>query len=235
MDKLNKYYIETLKKIDTLIKDQQWEEAFEIVAQEIASPYIPAEYMERFEQLYVELNKIVMVNHIKERYHSMTKMEMLAKTYDGRRFDVNLFSYLIGKFYEELDQIDLQYINKIFSDKHLANAEKIFALEQLKLAGISYTFDFFNNVLNKTFAINTLSDFEYNKHRYFKTTKQQIDNILLKNPSLATLSNELLLIIYEYYFGNQPPYDSLALAEKLTAYVQTYFDKSYKPDGNFKL
>jgi hypothetical protein len=235
MDKLNKYYIETLKKIDSLLQQKQYEEAFEIVSQEIASPYIPMEYIERFEQLYVELNKIVMVNQIKEHYNNMTKMQMLAKVYDGKKFDVNLFSYLIGKFHQEFDNVDLQYINKIFIDKHIANSEKIFALEQLKLTNISYTFDYFNNVLNKTFKINTTSDFEFNKHPYFKVVKRQIDDILMKDPSLATLSNELLSIIYEYYFGSQPSYEPIVLADKLTRYVKTYFDQSYKPDAEFKI
>jgi hypothetical protein len=235
MDKLNKYYIETLKKVDSLLHDKRYEEAFELVSQEIASPYIPMEYIERFEQLYVELNKIVMVNQIKHQYNSMSKMEMLAKIYDGKKFDVNLFSYLIGKFYEKLDHVDFQYINKVFNAKHIANTEKIFALQQLKLANISYTFDFFNNVLNKTFKMNPIDSFEYVNHPYFQNVKQKIDDILLKNPSLATLSNELLSIIYEYYFGGQPSFEPSVLANKLTDYVKTYFDQSHKSDIEFKL
>jgi hypothetical protein len=235
MDKLNKYYIETFKKIDSLLKNKEYEEAFEIVSQEIASPYIPMEYIERFEQLYVELNKIIMVNQIKHHYNNMSKMEMLGKVYDGKKFDVSLFSYLIGKFHKEFDNLDFQYINKIFSSHQIPNTEKIFALEQLKLTNISFNFDFFNNVLNKVFKVNTTNDFEYSNHPYFKAVKQEIDDILMKDPSLATLANELLLIIYEYYFGTQPSYEPNVLANKLTSYVKTYFDQSYKPDAEFKI
>ena len=235
MDKLNKYYVEILKKINSLLQEKQYEEAFEIVSQVITSPYIPMEYIERFEQLYVEINKIIMANQIKDKYNSMSKMEMLAKIYDRKKFDVNLFSYLLGKFHDEIDQIDLQYINKFFLEHNIPNTEKIFALEQLKLIKKNYVFDFFNNVLNKNFKIDVNSDFEYLKHPYFKSVKQQIDEILMKDPSLATLANELLLIIYEYYFGSQPSYEPIVLADKLTRYVKTYFDHSYKPDIEFKI
>jgi hypothetical protein len=234
MDKLNKYYVEIMKKLDDLLQQKQYAEAFELVSQEIASPYIPMEYIERFEQLYVQLNKIVMADQIKDQYNSMSKMEMLAKTYDGKKFDINLLSFLLGKFHEEIDQVDLQYINKIFQDKNITNTEKIFALEQLKLANITYSFDYFNNVLNRTFKIDTSTDFEYFKHQYFKNVKNKIDDILLKDPSLATLANELLVIIYEYYFGSQPSYEINVLADKITSYVKTYFDQTYKPDEEFK-
>jgi hypothetical protein len=234
MSELNKYYQETLKKIDTLVRDKQYIEAFEIVSQEIASPYIPMEFVERFEQLYVDLNKIVMVNQIKDKYNNMSKMEMLGKVYDGKKFDLNLLSYLLGKFHKEIDQIDLQYLNKIFLDKHVSNAEKIFALEQLKLSDIPYTFDFFNNVLNKQFKASTNSQFEYHTHPYFSIVKKKTENILMKDPSLATLCNELLVVIYEYYFGSQPSYEVNVLADKLTRYVRTYFEPAYKPEPEFK-
>jgi hypothetical protein len=230
MNKLNKYYEEILKKVHSLLETKQYEEAFEIVSQEIASPYIPAEYIEIFEKFYVDLNKIVMVNQIKNRYSSMSKMEMLGKAYDGKKIDVNLFCYLLGKYCKEFDNVDLQYINKIFTNKAIANDEKIFVLQQLKLAEVTYTFDFLNIVLNKTYKINTTDDFEYSKHPYFKNVRRQIEDTLMKDPSLANLANELLLIIYEYYFGSQPSYESTVLANKLVTYVQGYFGDTHKRD-----
>jgi hypothetical protein len=235
MAKLNKYYEDILRKIDKFLSNKQYESAFELVNQEIASPYIPMEYVERFEQLYVEINKIVMVNQIKHKFNSMSKMEMLGKIYDGKKVDLNLLSFFLGKFHKEIDIIDLQYLNKIFSDKSIGNTEKIFALEQIKLSDINYTFDYNNGIINKIFKVDTSNDFEFNKHPYFVQTQKAIEKILIKDPSLATLAHELLMIVYEYYFGTQPYFEPMVLADKLSKYVQAYFDNKYKPDAEFKI
>jgi hypothetical protein len=235
MKEINKYYEVILKKVNSLISNKEYQEAFEIVSQEIASPYIPMEFIERFEQLYVELNKIVMINQIKNEYNNMTKMEMLGKIYDQKKLDLNLLSFFLGKFHNDIDTIDLQYINKIFMDKHISNNEKIFVLEQLKFAKIFYTFDFFNNVLNASHKISSNDSFEYHTHHYFKDVKVKMQNILFKDPSLLTLANELLTMIYEYYFGSQPPYETIVLADKLARYVKTYFEPQNKPEPEFKV
>jgi hypothetical protein len=235
MTKLNKYYEEILRKVDKFIAEKNYDEAFELVSQEIASPYIPMEYVERFEQLYVEINKIVMVNQIKHKYNNMSKMEMLGKIYDGKKVDLNLLSFFLGKFHKQIEPMDLQYLNKIFMDKTITNTEKIFALEQIKITEIHYIFDYNNGFINKIFTINTNSDFEFHKHSYFVQTQKLIEDILIKDPSLATLAHELLLIIYEYYFGTQPYFESVVLADKLTRYVKAYFDNKYKPDVEFKI
>jgi hypothetical protein len=217
-----------------LLAGEKYDDAFEIVNQEITSPYIPMEYIERFEHLYVDINKIVTVNQIKDKYNSMSKMEMLGNIYKNNKLDLNLLSFFLGKFHKQIDNIDLLYLNKIFADKTINNSEKIFALEQLKLADIRYIFDYSNGLINKTFKIDVSSDFEFNRHPYFLNVGKAIEQILMKDPSLATLSRELLMIIYEYYFGTQPYYQPSALANKLTDYVKTYFDPKYEPDIEFK-
>jgi hypothetical protein len=234
MTKLNKYYETILERIEKLIQEKKYDEAFEIVKQEIASPYISLEYIDRFERLYVDLNKIVLVNQIKNQYNNMSKMEMLGKIFDDKKFDINLFSFMLGKFHKDLESLDLEYINKIFKSKNISNSEKIFALQQMKLVNLVHAFDYFNNALNQTFSINLNDDFEYNKHPYFLQVKDQVNQVLLKNPSIATICNELLLLIYEHYFGSQPSYDTNILANKLSDYVQTYFEPEHKSDREFQ-
>jgi hypothetical protein len=231
---MNKYYEDTLKKINELKQKKQWEDALELVNQEISSPYIPSEYIETFEKLHIEVNREVIVNRIKDKFSKMNKMEMLAHIYRDGKLDLNVLSYFLAKFVQEIEQTDLMYLNKIFLDKNIPNNDKIFALSQIKLCNLDYEFQYFNKINKQTFNLNPNSDFEFEQQPYFVNTKKLIDTLLMKEPSLITLANEILIVIYEYFFNSHPEYDEQYLATQLSQYVHTYFEPKIQPDPKFK-
>jgi hypothetical protein len=201
-----------------------------MVNQELASPYIPIEYIQDFERLYVEISRKVIANEITTKYESMSKMKMLGEIYDGKKINVNVLSFFLGKFIKDIDEVDLQFINKIFTDKTIDNNTKLFILVQLKDAGVSYEFDFYNNLTNSNFKLSPQSSFEFGNVEFFNKVNKIISDRLSKEPSLIVIAKELLVIIYEYYFNQIPPYTIEVLSDNLTKYISQYFnDKKSKP------
>jgi hypothetical protein len=193
--------------------------------QELASPYIPIEFIQQFEQLYIEISEKVLVAEIKNKYETMTKMKMLSEVYDGKKLNINVLSFFLGKFAHELDQIDLQFINKIFLDRSIDNNTKLFVLTLMKDADISYEFDFYNSMINTTIKINSKSDFEFEQTQYFNKVAKLIEDALAKEPSLIVIAKELLMVIYEYHFNTIPPYSVELLSNNLRQHVLRYFEQ----------
>jgi hypothetical protein len=204
-----------------------------LVNQELASPYIPAEYIQEFERLYVEISRKVIADEIKHKYNNMSKMKLLAEIYDGKKLNINVLSFFLGKFLKEIDGVDLQFINKIFLDKNIDNDNKLFIMSQLKDAGISYEFDFYNKMTNSSIKLNSQSNFEFEHIDFFNKTNKSINDKLSKEPSLIGIANELLVIIYEYYFNQIPPYTVEDLSENLVKYVGQYFNNDKHQQTNF--
>jgi hypothetical protein len=199
-----------------------------MTSQELVSPYIPIKFMQQFEQRYVEINQKVLVDEIKNKYNAMTKMKMLSEVYDGKKLNINVLSFFLGKFAREIDQIDLQFINKIFLDHNIDNNTKLFVLTQIKDAEISYEFDFYNSMINKTIKVNSKSDFEFEQTEYFNKINKLIEDTLSKEPSLIVIAKELLMVIYEYHFNTIPPYSVELLARNLCRHVLQYFEQDKK-------
>jgi hypothetical protein len=235
MDNIDKYFQDILDKLNKLKAERKYHDAIELIEQELSSSYIPLRFIQTFEQLYVEISRESMVYDIKQKFNKMSKTEMLANIYKDNKIDLNVLSFFLSKFLKEIDQYDLQYLNKIFMDKNLTNNEKIFILSQLKIAQIKYQFTFLNNITNESFSIDPSSNFEIQYQSYYRDVNKLIDQDLMKEPSLIVLAKNLLQIIYEHFFNREPiMYSIQALANNLVLYVKKHFDASIEVDKTFE-
>lgn len=236
MDNIDKYFHNAIDKINKWCANHKYRDAIEFIEQELNSSYIPLRFVQTLEQLYLDINKQSMIYDIKQKFNKMSKTEMLGNIYKQNKLDLNVLSFFLSKFLKEIDQYDLQFINKIFIDEKLSNNEKIFILSQLKIAQINYQFSFINNITNETFVINPLSNFEINYQPYYCDVTKQIENALMKEPSLILLAKDLLEIIFEHFFNRDPiNYDTNTLATNITNYVKKHFDPSTQTDKSFEL
>ncbi len=227
------YYKERIKEINLLIDQKKYKEALDMVSTEIAAPYIPQEYMENFEQLYISLSEVVNVEAIEKKYNVMGKTQLLTEAYNGKSLNVNVLSFFLAKFSSEIDKMDLAILDQMFSNKQISNDLKIFALEQIKLSDINHDFTFFNNMINKEMVIGSQSNFELDNDQYYFFVKETIEKELFKEPSLMPLASYTLKLCYEYYFGSRPPYTKQELAINILQYIRSHFDDSIKVDNSF--
>ncbi len=229
----NNYYKEKIKEINLLIDQKKYQEALEIVSAEIAAPYIPKEYIDNFEQLYITLSERVNVEAIEKKYNSMEKSQLLIEAYNGKVLNVNVLSFFLAKFSSELDKLDFVVLEQMFANKSISNDLKIFALEQIKLCEINHTFQFYNNMTNKELTIESSSNFEIDQDMYYVYITKFLEKELFKEPSLMPLASYTLKLCYEYYFGSRPPYTKQELGENILMYIRSHFNDSIKPDKNF--
>jgi hypothetical protein len=235
MDNLDKYFEEIIEKISRLQKENNLDDALEILEQELHSSYIPLKYIQTLEQMYVDISNEQTIKNIKQKYNAMSKTEMLGNIYKNNKLDLNVLSYFLSKFYKEIDSYDLQYLNKIFLDKNISNNEKIFILNQLKIIETNYDFEYLNINTNDQFKINPISNFEIQNHTYYKDVLNILERELMKEPSLILLSKDLLQIIYEYFFNKKvSKFNSNELASNLINYVKKHFDDQIKINEEFK-
>lgn len=235
MDNIDKYFDETIQKINKLKTEHKFHDAIELIEQELTSSYIPLRLIQTFEQLYMDISRESMIYDVKQKFNKMSKTEMLANIYKDGKIDLNVLSFFLSKFLKEIDQYDLQYINKIFIDKNLGNSEKIVILNQLKIANVNHNFDYFNSITNERFMINSSSNFEIESQSYYENVNKLIDKELMKEPSLILLAKDLLQIIYEHFFNRDAmKYTTNELANHLTNYVKKHFDNSIMVDEHFE-
>lgn len=234
MDKLDKYFEDILEKINSLRKEHKFKDALEIIKQELSSSYIPLRFIQTFENLYVTVSRESMIYDIKQKFNKMSKTEMLGNIYKDKKLDLNVLSFFLSKFSKEIDSYDLQYLDKIFCDKNISNGEKIFVLNQFKIAQINFDFIFFNAITNEQFSINPTSNFEIEYQPYYNEVNKIIDQELMKEPSLILLAKDLLQIIYEHFFNRGLiKYSEQVLAANLVQYVKKHFDSSVQINKEF--
>jgi hypothetical protein len=233
MNDLSLYYSKIITSIKEKCKNGNLSDALEILDQELQSPYIPSQYLTELENLYININQKALVEQIVNKYKNMSKMEMLSQILIDSKININVLSFFLSKFNKQIDLIDLQYLNKIFLNKNISNSDKLFVLEQLKMCDIKYEFNFYNNYLNKEFKINSEQFYSLDNSEYYQLVKSNINNILIKNPSILNLAQTILLSFYETYFPINMDYKTEVLATNICRYVESQFDTNIECDKNF--
>ncbi|GHU46924.1 hypothetical protein FACS1894218_0270 [Bacilli bacterium] len=228
-----KYYEDILDAIKRLLKDKDAEAALSILEKELKAPYVPKKYLDKFENMYLDVQRQALSEEIKFKYDHLTKLEMLTLVYNGKKLDLNVFAFFLGKFYGELDDLDYSFINKIFKDPKIQNGEKIFILEQLKMCELKHEFDFVNEYTGHQGKVNSIDNFEMRTNDYFKPVCKFIEKELMKDPSLINMALDLARVIYENYFNEQPQYTINELASQLVHYVKSHFDDRIKANPTF--
>ena len=215
------------------IDQKKYKQALEMVSEDISSPYIPSEYLEHFETLYSSLYQKVSIENIQNKYNKMSKMELLTNAYDGRNLNVNVLSFFLAKFGEQLEKVHFFIIEEIFMNPNISNDVKIFLLSQLKVAKIDYDFSFFNNLTNVKSIVNTMSNFEFEENPKYKKILNKLEDNFLKTPSLYPLAKHIIQMCYEYYFGSEINYSEKELIDKTTNYINCFFEDKEQPDKQF--
>jgi hypothetical protein len=183
--------------------------------------------------MYLDVKRQALSEEIKFKYDHLTKLEMLSLVYNGKKLDLNVFAFFLGKFFEELDDLDYGYLNKIFKDPKIQNGEKIFILEQLKMCELKHTFDFVNEYTGHISKVSTTDNFEIETNSYFKHVCNIINKQLMKDPSLINMALDLARVVYENYFNEEPKYAAEELGNQLVNYVKSHFDDRIKADPEF--
>ena len=191
----SKFYDVMVVYLYSLIKSNNKEKALQIVKEELAMPYIPALFEERFREIYNELS--YKEKESKEFLLSRDKIKEILETNEDKNVIilaiVEMCKLNIRDFIESI---------QIFFKRDLKNIYKVMLIDALRSQGVNYDFDLVNgdvkSIINPITSENVLESSEY-----FKIKEILEEKIGKHDPNLLSLANENLML----YLCDIYPYD----------------------------
>lgn len=187
-----KFYDVMILYLYSLIKSNNKEKALQLVKEELAMPYIPALYEDRFKEIYRELS--YKEKETKEFVLSRDKIREILETNE----DKNIIILAIVEMCK-LNIRDFLESIQIFFKRNLRNIFKVMIIDALRSQGVNYKFQLINDgvesMINPITSQNVLESEDYSILK-----KILEDNIGKKNPNLLSLACEnLMLYLSEIY------------------------------------
>ncbi len=225
-DDLKQYYSDISLKIISLIKEEKYEDALDIIDDELEQPYVPNSILVSFTRTRKEIEIQLAQSKFDSEIESMTKFEMWNKIYDEKKHKVDIvfLNILLEKFGEEFDELDFAVINKIFKDKKISNLDKSHLLFIIFDFDPDYKFTLYNNFLNKEFSfiprevVNTVIPREL--------TIKKLEETFMKDPSKLEISYNLLQLLSSQYIPQEIPFSDDEIAQSITDLVNSFFGDS---------
>ena len=190
-----KFYDVMIIYLYSLIKSNNKEKALKLVKEELAMPYIPALYEDRFKDIYRELS--YKEKEPKEFVLSRDKIREILETNE----DKNVLILAIVEMCK-LNIRDFLDSIQVFFKRNLRNIFKVMIIDALRSQGVNYVFKLIND--GKEMEINpTTSENILESEDYAVLKKILETNIGKKDPNLVSLASEnLMLYLSEIYPNN---------------------------------
>lgn len=199
-DEVIKYYDQILKKSKDKFTDKKYDEAIQLIEEELNQPYIPFEYEQIFENQLFAFQAEYRYLQIDEKYKLLDKNQMLKQITANNKFNVYLFDFFIQKFNETLDNTDFDIIGKWLIVDFLSNYEKFYILDALAHFKIEHKFILFNHFTNDDVVLNTIDFHEHECFAKYNQVLEIIEQQLIKDPSIAKFASDLLNAVATHYF-----------------------------------
>lgn len=179
---LNKYYDSILEKVDKLIKENEFEKAMEMLQDELDAPYMPLDYISKFEEKLIDTEYNYNYNNPKNTYQNLSKLELIDLIIKNKEDAEMALINLFDRFHEEFDEMDYAFFKKILLDKKIENNIKVMAMNLMQINSIDLTVDFYNKNLNKVFTIE-ISEFKnIEQIEFFREVRDCIYDQTAKEP-----------------------------------------------------
>lgn len=199
-DEVIKYYDQILKKSKDKFTNKKYDEAIQLIEDELNQPYIPFEYEQIFENQLFAFQAEYRYLQIDEKYKLLDKNQMLKQIVANNKFNVYLFDFFIQKFNENLDNTDFDIIGKWLIVDFLSNYEKFYILDALAHFKIEHKFILFNHFTNDDVVLNTIDFHEHECFTKYNQVLEIIEQQLIKDPSIAKFASDLLNAVATHYF-----------------------------------
>lgn len=187
-----KFYDVMIIYLYSLIKSNNKEKALKLVKEELAMPYIPALYEDRFKEIYRELS--YKEKESKEFVLSRDKIREILETNE----DKNIIILAIVEMCK-LNIRDFLDSIQVFFKRKLRNIFKVMIIDALRSQGVNHIFKLVNegeeSEINPTTSENILESEDYSILK-----KILENNIGKQDPNLLSLASEnLMLYLSEIY------------------------------------
>ena len=193
----NKFYEVMILYLNALIASNNKEKALKLVKEELAMPYIPGDYEDKFKQIYHELS--YKEKEAKDFTLSIDKIKEILETYDDNIYDNKLS---IIRAIIEMSKLNIrEFIDsiQIFFTRRLRNIYKVMIIDALRSQGVNCDFNFMNGDLSA--SINPVTSENILESKMYASIKALLEeNIGKKDPNLLSLASENLMLYLSEIF-----------------------------------
>lgn len=193
---MDNYYHEIITKINDLINQKSWEEALTLVQEELAVTYIPKQYQEQFQKLYIDIVfnlKLKNENHVKE--NDFWTLDMISEVINNSQDEEqhSIAFYHLQNYNVRVILIDL--IDYLLNP-NIGNINKTRLLVVMKNQGIKDKFKVVKT--HGTFIISPINfPLWYQLKIYKNIIKLLEQKVYSDNPSLFQICSFLLNNYFE--------------------------------------
>lgn len=217
----SKFYDVMIIYLYSLINSNNKEKALKLVKEELAMPYIPALYEDRFKEIYNELS-------YKERE---TKEFVLSRDKIKEILEANEDKNVIILAIVEMCKLNIrEFIDsiQIFLKRNLKNIYKVMVIDALRSQGVNCDFSLVNGT--RTSMINPLTSINILESEPYVEIKGILEEYIGKHdPNLLSLASENLML---YLSDIYPEKIDSARYKMIAYYVHLYSLKMYDENVN---
>ena len=187
----NKFYDVMILYLNSLIASNDKEKALKLVKEELAMPYIPGDYEEKFKQIYQELSYTEKEH--KDFLLSIDKIKQILETYDDNVYEdkLSIISAII-----EMSKLNIrEFLESIqvFFKRNLRTIYKVMIIDALRSQGVNFEFDFVNG--DHVTSINPITSENVLESKVYTSIKSILEeNIGKHDPNLLALASENLML-----------------------------------------
>lgn len=224
---LDEYYLGINEKVDQLILEDKYQDALELLVDELEAPYIPLKYANLFEDKSNSVKAELYFSKLKP-YEKLDIDQLFSFVLHQSRVNYNALNLLFEKYSDAITTHHLDVFNDFLSAKTTNIKDKHSILLYLKLLNRQMQIDFYNPFLKKLFALSISQVKLLDQVDLYNKTDKIISELTIKEASLYEIAKPILKLVYMYYFPKEIKMDARELAYCIFEYIMFCFDNSVK-------
>ncbi len=219
MSEINNYYQSIIDKVNKLIEEKQYDEAIFLLEDELNTPYIPIDFQTIMEDLLITANADKNYFSGLNLVEKLNRKQLIEAIVSNNKLNTSALYLFFERYQNKIDEEELLIFENHFVNRKIDNEEKTSLFEAMAFQKINNNFRYYNNNLKEEFDINPIETKIFEQIPLYIETKDIINSLASKEPSLLNFCFNILLAIYKYYFPLIPNYDPKDLAHSICNYM----------------
>lgn len=223
-NEIEQYYSNISQQTIALITEKKYEQAINILNEELNQPYIPYDIYEKLLQSKLDIEKMLLEDTYIKKFDSLTKREIWSQVYNENNnfIDISYISILLEKYENEFDDYDVTMINDILNNKKINNVDKWLLIELISQLKLNYSFSMYNSFLDKKISFN-LETLQTSQDQLVIIAKE-LSNLLAKQPSELEIALQLLQALHTKFIPNEISFNNHDIINTLKNVVLALFN-----------
>ena len=193
------FYEEIKNKVENLIIPQKYYEILEYLLSNV-----------RFEIYYFKDNMDI---------ESLSRENLLDKIFHSKKIDYSALHLYFERYSQDFNEDDFDFFENLLTNRKIRNYDKELIFQMFVNKKIKCNLKFFNNNLKEEFIVDSFVTKTYHSIDLYQSTELLITEMADKEISLLNFCEEILFLIYKYYFPLIPSFDYKNLAHSIFSYM----------------